>query len=99
VTECAVADPVTVPVFSLTVPAEALAMLPTNPGSWNSTGPAGRSPETVSVTACGRRGRGRYRQAGQPGGQHQRASKAEERLDANVMINLPATRRNPANAG
>jgi hypothetical protein len=40
VTECTVAGTVTVPVFSLTVPAEALAMLSTNAGSWNSTAPA-----------------------------------------------------------
>ena len=41
---------VTVPVFSSTVPALACAMLPTNAGSWNRTGPAGACPLSVSVT-------------------------------------------------
>ncbi len=35
------AGAVTVPVASSTVPDEVEAMLPTNDGSWNSTGPAG----------------------------------------------------------
>jgi hypothetical protein len=41
---------VTVPVLSLTTPAVALAMLPTNAGSWNRTSPDGCWPVRVSMT-------------------------------------------------